>query len=173
MLYHEYVISTRGKLIIEVEDKLNTDLENVHKWLMANKLTLNMDVTEYMVIGSRQKLTNRERAPEIKLGDTGIKSVKQSKTLEIIVDNQLLWNKQINGILAKVSKGIGFLTPKYTLINTYDALILPHFDYCSLSRDNCSDYLLDKVKKMQNRAARIVTGRLYEVRFNHVLNELN
>ena len=62
-----------------------------------------------MVIGSRQKLTNIERVPEISLGGTGIKSVKQSKTLGIIIDSQLLWNKQIGGILAKVSKGVGFL----------------------------------------------------------------
>ena len=39
--------------MIEVEDKLNTDLENVHQWLMTNKLTLNKDKTEYMVIGSK------------------------------------------------------------------------------------------------------------------------
>ena len=40
------ILSTRGKSIIEVEDKLNTDLENVHQWLMANKLLLNKDKTE-------------------------------------------------------------------------------------------------------------------------------
>ena len=68
-----------------------------------------------MVIDFRQKLTNIERGPEIKLGGTSIKSVKQSKTLGIIINNQLSWYKQINGILSKVSKGIGFLVPKYTL----------------------------------------------------------
>ena len=35
---------------------------------MANKLTLNKDKTEYIVIGSRQKLTNIERVPEVELG---------------------------------------------------------------------------------------------------------
>ena len=116
-----YVVSTRSKSIAEVEDKLNTDLEYAHQWLTANKLALNKDKTEYMVIGSRQKLINTERAPEIKLGGTSTKNVKQSKTLRIIIDNQLLWNKQIDGILAKVSKSIDFLrrigklVPKYTL----------------------------------------------------------
>ena len=41
----------------------------------------------WLLVHSRQKLTNIERAPEIKLGGTGIKSVKQSKTLGIIIDN--------------------------------------------------------------------------------------
>ena len=31
---------------------LNQDLENVHNWLRANKLTLNMIKTEFMLIGS-------------------------------------------------------------------------------------------------------------------------
>ena len=53
---------------------------------MANKLTLNKYKSECMVIGSRQKLTNIERAPEIKLGGTSMKSVKQSKTLGIIIN---------------------------------------------------------------------------------------
>ena len=34
---------------------LNQDLENVHNWLRANKLTLNMTKTEFMLIGSRQR----------------------------------------------------------------------------------------------------------------------
>ena len=48
-------ITAEGISIGEIEDKLCTDLENMHQWLLANKLTLNMDKTEYMVIGSKQK----------------------------------------------------------------------------------------------------------------------
>ena len=33
----------------ELEERLNTDLENIHKWLIANKLTLNKQKTEYMM----------------------------------------------------------------------------------------------------------------------------
>ena len=38
---------------------LNQDLENVHNWLRAHKLTLNMAKTEFMLIGSRQRLSTR------------------------------------------------------------------------------------------------------------------
>ena len=33
---------------------LNHDLSNVYEWLSANKLTLNMTKTEFMLIASRQ-----------------------------------------------------------------------------------------------------------------------
>ena len=59
----------------------------------GKKLTSNKYKTECVVIGFRQKLTNIERTPEIKLGGTSINSVKQSKTQGIIINNQLLWNE--------------------------------------------------------------------------------
>ena len=37
---------------------LNFELNNIHQWLVANKLTLNVDKTEYMIIGTRQKLNH-------------------------------------------------------------------------------------------------------------------
>ena len=50
------------------------------------------------------------------------------------------------------------IVPKTTLIKVYNAIILPHFDYYSLVWDNCSDYLIDKLQKFQNRAARVITN---------------
>jgi hypothetical protein len=38
------------------------------------------------------------------------------------------------------------------------SIVLPYFDYCSLVWENCSVYLQDKLQKMQNRAARVITG---------------
>ena len=33
---------------------LNSELNNIHQWLVANKLTLNVDKTEYIIIRTRQ-----------------------------------------------------------------------------------------------------------------------
>ena len=35
----------------DIDYKLNQDLDNVNKWLIANKLTLNQSKTEFMLIG--------------------------------------------------------------------------------------------------------------------------
>ena len=48
-------ISCRGESLADIENKINVDLDNVHKWLIANKLTLNKEKTEHMLIGSRQR----------------------------------------------------------------------------------------------------------------------
>ena len=53
-------------------------------------------------------------------------------------------------------------------------MILPHFDYCSPDWDNCSKLsFIDKLQKMQSRAARVITGRSYEIRSIDVLKELD
>ena len=38
-------------------------IDNVHNWLRANKLTLNMTKTEFMLIGSRQRLSTLADSP--------------------------------------------------------------------------------------------------------------
>ena len=51
--------------------------------------------------------------------------------------------------------------------------MLSQFDNCSLVWDNFCKYLTNKLQKLQNRAARIITGRTYDVSSDDVLKELN
>ena len=59
-----------------------------------------------------------------------------------------------------------------TEIRVYSALILPHFDYCSPVWDCLSGYLSEKLQKVQNRAARIVTNSLFDTSSNLLLSKL-
>ncbi|CAB3998162.1 Hypothetical predicted protein [Paramuricea clavata] len=68
-------ISTNGKTNDELQERINVDLENVHQWLLANKLTLNKDKTEYMIIGSRLRISNLVTDPKIELGESVMKRV--------------------------------------------------------------------------------------------------
>ena len=44
--------------IIYPEATVNTDLENLRKWLIANKLSFNVAKTEFMLIGSKRMINN-------------------------------------------------------------------------------------------------------------------
>jgi hypothetical protein len=55
--------------------------------------------------------------------------------------------------------------PTATLLRGYDAIVLSHFDHCCfVIWGNCADYLLDKLEKLQNRAARVIIGKTYDIR---------
>ena len=92
--------TTNGKCVEDRQEHLNTDLERFHWWLLANKLTLNKEKTEYMIIGSRQWLVKSNTDPTITIGEANIKRVEQTKTLGIIVDEHLSWKNQISNIIA-------------------------------------------------------------------------
>ena len=46
-----------------------TYVENVHNWLIANKLTLNMTKTEFMLLGSKQRLSTLTESPTLAIND--------------------------------------------------------------------------------------------------------
>ena len=64
-----------------VTNALNNDLKNVSDWLSTNKLSLNTEKTEYMIIGSHQRLRSIETEPAIYLGANKIKRVKSTESL--------------------------------------------------------------------------------------------
>ncbi len=47
--------------------------------MLANKLTLNKDKTEYMIAGSRQRISKIENDPEVKLRNCYIKRVRDHR----------------------------------------------------------------------------------------------
>ena len=62
---------------------------------------------------------------------------------------------------------------KETAIQIYNALIMPHFDYCSLVWDCLSGYLSDKLQKLQNQAPRIITKSPLDTNSDHLLSTLD
>ena len=87
-------LSCEGKSSPKVKQKLNADLDNVHNWLMANILTLNKEKAEYMIVGSRQKLHLLTTGnSDVTIGEQKIKRVQMKNVLEVIIDDQLKWDK--------------------------------------------------------------------------------
>jgi len=112
------------------------DLENVHNWLRANKLTLNM--TEF-IIGSRQRrLSNLTDSPTITTDNVQISQVATAKSLGVTIDNKLDWSSHTDKLTKKIASGIGAMkrirhfVPQATLHLIYQAIIQPHFDYCNV-----------------------------------------
>ena len=126
--------------MFEIAKQLNSELDNVHKWLLVNKLTINDDKPEYMIIGSLQRITKITDDCNIKIdiGGKDVKRVTSTKSLGVIIDDNLCWKEQVDSISTKVSRAIGIIrraklfVKKESLQLMYQSLILPYFDHCSL-----------------------------------------
>ena len=84
-----------------IEASLNHDLSNINRWLIAIKLTLNMTKTEFMFIGSRQKLNSLAVLPALEINGTQLKRVNFTKSLGVLIDENLTWSNHINTISKK------------------------------------------------------------------------
>ena len=66
----------------DLENLMNFDLQSLNRWLIANKLSLNVAKTEFMVIGSRQRLATFDGHELcVTVNNESVKQVKSAKTL--------------------------------------------------------------------------------------------
>ena len=142
----------------ELELALNAELANLHEWLNVNKLSLNTAKSEFMLIGSRQRLaTTIDHSLTVQI------KVPHTKSLGVYIAQNLSWSKHVNETAKIVSSGIGALKRlrpficEDTAIVLYRALIEPYFDYYCPVWDGLSNELADKSQKLQNRAIRVIT----------------
>ena len=162
----------------DLQSSLNSDLANVSIWLNANKLTLNTTKTEFMLIGTRQRLSTLRNHPKPQINGTPIDEVTSAKSLGVLIDSNLSWDEHINKITKKIAQGIGAIKrvrdflPRTTLHTIYNALVQPHFDYCNVVWGNCGATLHDKLQKLQNRAARVLTYSTYDISSSILLKQL-
>ena len=167
-----------GDCVDNLQLYLNQDLENVLKWLRANKLTLNRTKTEFMLIGARQRLSTLAVSPTVTIYDNQVSQVTTAKSLGVTIDNKLDWRSHIDKLTRKVASGTGaikrirHLVPQATLLLIYQALIQPHFDYFNFVWGNCGITLQNKVQKLQNRAARVLTNLNYDADAGHLFELL-
>ena len=171
-------LSCKGQTSEDIECKLNCDLDNIQKWLISNKLTLNRTKTEYMLIGSSQRLDKIIKSPKILFGEHEIKRVREKTVLGLIIDDQLKWNKHNDEQCKKISKSIALLrkardfVSQEELVKIYNSLVLPHFNYCSTIWNDNNKSHIDKLSKLQKRAARIITSSDYSIRSSQVFKTL-
>ena len=160
-----------------IQLNLNHDLGNLNKWLISNKLTLNTAKTEFMLIGSRQKLSTLSSPPELSIDNVPVEKVTSVKSLAIFIDENLPWQTRIDKLSKKIASGIGAIKrirdflPTPTLHCIYNALIQSQFEYCNIVWGNCGKTLFDRLQKFQNRAA--LTFSRYDADSSRLFRQLN
>ena len=156
--------------IHSIQSSLNKDLRNINRWLTLNELTLNVTKTEFMLIGLRQKLSNLPSLPSLKINNAPIKHSQYSKSLGVLIDENLTWGNHVDALSKKIAsstraiKPINHCLPPTALHDVYYGLFQSHFDYCRVVWGNCG--------KHDIRAASVLTNSNYDADASILLNEL-
>ena len=160
----------------QLKEELLPAFAKVCKWLKINKFSLNTVKTEFMLIGTSQRLNQLDQNPEstpyaIVMDRKEVRRVKCVKYLRMIADDKLIWSQHVDYISSKITRNIGILKhirhfiPKESLLLLYHTLIDPYFKYCSIAWGQCSETLKDKLQTLQNKAARAISKEAKEVSF--------
>ena len=158
----------------ELQEEMIPAFSKVCKWLKNNKLSLNTVKTEFMVIGTLQRLnqpdSSLESTPYAIVADDGqeVRRVKIVKYLGMMVDDKLVWDQHVDYISSKITRNIGILKrirrfiSQESLLLLYHTLIEPYFRYCSVVWGQCGETLKDKLQILQHKAARTIVKLRYD-----------
>ena len=114
-----------------------------------------------MTIGTRQRLDGTDPL-DIKADNINIRSVSNQKLLGFHIDENLNWNTHINNLCKVVSSKISLLRklaeyiPLQVQKQFYQGYILPLLDYGSITWGSTSTANIERLSKLQKRAARII-----------------
>ena len=157
----------------QLSSSLNQELKKIYDWLAANKLSLNVGKTKFMIFHYRQR--NVENLiPNLELNGNIIKRVKEFNFLGTLFDENLTWNQHLQKIANKISRTLGMLNrlkrilPQSTLKLIYTSLVLPHLQYGILLWGfNCG-----RICKLQKRAMRSITCSKYNAHTTPIFKAL-
>ena len=141
---------------------LRAKVDNVAEWLRQNKLSLDADKTEYMVVGHKRQ-TNCIHGPvEVKINEGPIKQVKKVRYLGVTVDENLTWNEQYKNLKGKIKTALPSLLklknilPQTKLDQVYKALLESHLRYSDELWGSLSNTKLGHLQRLQTRARTLI-----------------
>ena len=117
-----------------LENRCNDEMVKIVDWVNANKLSLNVKKTNYMLFCGKKAFGNEQG---ILVDHKRISKTDNAKFLGVMISDTLSWKSHIEYISKKVAKSVGILSRlsrflyKKNLLNLYHSLVYPYLIYCN------------------------------------------
>ena len=130
--------------------------------MRVNKLSPNPPKTEYLFIGHPRKTKTVNVPNGLKLNDSGIKRVFKTKSLGVMVDENMKWDEQFKTVKNKICGGLASLKklrnilPQSKLCSVYYAIVESHLHCVDVIWGSLPTRKLETLQRLQNRAQPII-----------------
>ena len=167
----------KAKTVSDLQNQLESCLNKVADWFKANKLTLNVDKTKFMIFGTNRTL-DKFHDVQLTFNDNIIERVDEFKYLGVKLDSNLSWSAHIDYMCKNVSKRTGiikrmkYFLPRQTIVMLSNALVFPHFDYGGSVWSNFSTEFHNKLQVLHNNLARIILSADIRTQINEMMDAL-
>ena len=147
----------------QIENNLQSALNNLHIWCRGNGIILNSSKTKVMLVTTnqkRQKLINDNLA--LKFNNESLHTISGDKILGVFVDNNLTWSIHIKHLTKKIASSVWLLSKIKKFLSQdhriqfYKSYIQPHIDFCNIVWGSSSESNKHKIFKLQKRACKVI-----------------
>ncbi len=156
---------------------LNKDLELLFEWLCANRLSLNVAKTEFIVFRPpKRSLTQRI---VLRLNGTNIFESPKIKYVGVILDPFLSWKHHINELTKALNRTIGMIykirqnCTKSVLLSLYFSLFHSHLSYGLSIWGTSNNEYMSKLDLLQKRIVRSITFSDFSAHSSPIFKQLN
>lgn len=156
-IFHSFPSQHKQIDLLEITE----NLKPISQWCDANKITLNIKKTNYMIIKPRKKKISV--VGEVKIKGIKLTEVHSSLFVGIFIDEYLSWSEQINHVTNILRKKVGIMyrlrhfIPKQVLILLYHSFIQSHISYGLEVWGCASKTKIQKIYIAQKTALRAMT----------------
>ena len=158
-----------------LQRRVNYDLFSLHKWLTANKISLNDGKTELIFFRKGGKAPNLR----IKLHGKTLVPTKVVKYLGVYLDEFLSGEAHSQELIKKLSRGNGMLAkarhfvPEQHLKNIYHAIFASHLMYGAQVWTPKLISVKESISRLQKSAMRIITFSEFKAHHEPLCKKLN
>ena len=145
-------------------------VSEIRSWMAANKLKLNDEKTEVIILCSRQYI-NKVQISNVKVGDTSLIPSECVRNLGVLVDRTISMEEQAKAVskaafyqLRNIAS-VKSCLPISSIEKLIHAFITARLDYCNSLLHGASSAVLQRIQRVQNAAGRLLTGAK---KFEHI-----
>jgi len=158
---HNHGPVSDAKAVVHEIERCATDVKN---WMAGNKLQLNDEKTEAMIMSTTRISTSQSYSlpPSLEIGKSTIDFAAAAKSLGVTLDACLSLKQHVLNVcrtsyyqLRRISSIRRFLTEDATK-TLICCFVLSQLDYCNSLFAGCPKGVIDQLQRVQNSAARLV-----------------
>ena len=145
---------------------IQNDLKSLYDWFCANKLSLNIGKTNFLLFSPSTK-NKYPHITELKLGNQSIQRLSSAKFLGLCVDEELKWDEHLNQVYCRLSSGSYAIRTakrninKHNLTCLYYSLVQSHLTYGITLWGSALKTKLRKLEVSQNKSIRHICNGKY------------
>ena len=162
-MYNQYVIICTCTIYETIKHYVIITIVSVQKWMLSHQLKMNDDKTEFLVISSKS-IARGIVSPSLHIGDHQVVATSTARNIGVMMDSKASMEAHVLSVCKSSFIHIRNLSRIKKFVDSSSLECLVHacittkLDYCNSLLCGAPSALINKLQRIQNIVAMIITG---------------